>query len=119
MAISSRGEMGVGGGSRGGSGGGRSAGSKSVKVVAKRPNAMEEAQRISANRAATNMAAERKSGALAKITASRVNTNPAAGRTGNERITVKINSATKSAPKTKADAKAIKAANKPAKKKGK
>ena len=67
----------------------------SVKVVPKKRNAMEDAQRISANRAETNMAAERKSGALAKITASRVNTNPRAGVTGKERIVVKVNSANK------------------------
>jgi hypothetical protein len=100
-------------GGRGSAGGTRP---NSVKVVPKKSNAMEEAQRISANRAATNMAAERKSGALAKTTASRVNTNPAPSRTGKERITVKVSSAATKAAKTKAaakvEAKALKAANK-------
>jgi len=61
----------------------------SVKVAPKKRNAMEDAQRISANRAATNMAAERKSGALAKTTASRVNTNP---RAGTKRVVVQVKS---------------------------
>jgi hypothetical protein len=52
------------------------------------------------NKVATETAAKRKSGEMAKLTGSRVNTNPAAGRTGNERIVVKINSA-KVKPSTK------------------
>jgi len=88
----------------------------SVKVAPKKRNAMEDAQRISANRAATNMAAERKSGALAKTTASRVNTNP---RAGTKRVVVQVNSAAKakSADAAKAaNAKALKAVNKKGKK---
>ena len=60
----------IGGGSSASGGGGR------VRIVPARSNAMEEAQRISANHVQTNRAAERKSGALAKTTASRVNTHP-------------------------------------------
>ena len=52
------------------------------------------------NKVATETAAKRKSGEMAKLTGSRVNTNPAAGRTGNERIVIKINSA-KAKPSTK------------------
>lgn len=44
------------------------------------------------NKVATEMAARRKSGELAKTTAARVNTNPAPSRTGKDRIVVKINS---------------------------
>ena len=77
-------------------------GGGSVRVVRARPNAMEEAQRISANHAQTNKAAERKSGALAKTTASRVNTNPAPGKTGNERIVVQVNSNPKTSKGTQA-----------------
>ena len=94
----------VGGGAPTASGGraGAPAGGGSVRVVPARSNAMEEAQRISANHAQTNRAAERKSGELAKTTASRVNTNPAAGRTGNERIVVKVDSNPKTSQGTQA-----------------
>jgi hypothetical protein len=101
-----KGSPGIAGGTR----------TSSVKVVPARRTAMDEAQRISANRAETNKVAERKSGALAKTTASRVNTNPAPSRTGRERITVKVNSAPAKSAKAKAaakvEAKALKAANK-------
>jgi hypothetical protein len=87
----------------------------SVKVKpGTKPGSMDDARRKSANQAATNTAAARKSGEMANITGSRVNTNPAAGRTGNERIVIKINSA-KAVAKVKK--KALKAANKPVKSK--
>jgi hypothetical protein len=45
---------------------------------------------------------------MANITGSRVNTNPAAGRTGNERIVIKINSAKAKANAIKKNTKNIK-----------
>lgn len=97
MAISNRGEMGVGGGSRGGSGGG------SVKVV-KATSAAKRHEKNSAEKARVDTA---KTGAWARYSAGQVkikDMKPAK--------VVKINSSTKSAPKTKADSKALKAANK-------
>jgi hypothetical protein len=73
----------------------------SVKVV-KVDNNTPRSVIANRNKVATEMAAKRKSGELAKLTGSRVNTNPAAGRTGNERIVIKINSAKAKANVTKA-----------------
>ena len=92
-------------------GGGAGAVSRGGSVKIKpgtKAGSMADAQRKSANQAATNTAAERKSGALAKTTGSRV-------MTGKPKGTIKINSApakSADAAKKAADAKALKAANK-------
>jgi hypothetical protein len=101
MAISNRGEVGVGGGSRGGSGGG------SVKVV--KPTSA--AARLEKNSAAKAKADTAKSGAWARYEAGQIEKK----RQRPAKVT-KINSAPEKSTKTKVsakkDAKALKAANK-------
>ena len=114
MAISSRGEMGVGGGSRGGFGGGGRSVKPSLKKKLAEPKSavkvipgnkpgtssgnVSEAIRRGFNRDATSTASRRRSGELAKTRASQV-------EIGTPNTTVKINSgktAKKAAPSKKA-----------------